>query len=76
MVSDVRRSYLSGGHVYCTMRRADVEIDECLACPQLKELNDGSSPPYIVCDLVRQPRDMDRGYFEWWYQHHRRRRVV
>jgi len=78
-VTDIlQRSYLAGGHVYCSMRRADVDIDECLGCPSLRELNDGSSPPYIVCERLATAgtRDIDRGYVEWWYRHHRRTRLV
>lgn len=64
--------------MYCTTRRADVDIDECLGCPSLKELNDGTSPPYIVCERIERAgtHDVDRGYMEWWYQHHRRTRPV
>ena len=77
-MSQADRSYLSGGHVYCRMRGTDLDVDECLSCPSLKELNDRTSPPYIVCDRLGEApsRDVDRGYTEWWYQHHRRTRVV
>ncbi len=44
----------------------------------MKQLSDGSSPPYIVCERIpdARTRDVDRGYLEWWYQHHRRTRAV
>ncbi|HEY6203713.1 MAG TPA: hypothetical protein VI056_11815 [Candidatus Limnocylindria bacterium] len=77
-MTDTHRSYLAGGHVYCTMRRADLDIDECFGCPSLKELNDRVSPPYIVCERIEPAgiRDVDRSYLEWLYQHHRRMRAV
>lgn len=64
--------------MYCVMRHADVDIDECLGCPSLKELNDGSSPPYIVCERIETAgkRDVDRRYREWWFRHHRRTRLL
>ena len=77
-MTDASRTYLAGGHVFCAMRRADVEIDECMGCPSLKQLNDASSPPYILCERIGMAasRDIDQGYMEWWYQHHRRTRVL
>ncbi|MEX2047536.1 MAG: hypothetical protein WEE03_10250 [Chloroflexota bacterium] len=71
-VANVHRSYLAGGHVYCRPSRADIDIEQCFGCSSLKELNDGSSPPYIVCERGAETGDADPGIREWWYRHHRR----
>src|SRR5207245_1155881 len=47
------RHYISGGHVFCPVRREDADIESCFACGSLKELNDVASPPFIAC---RPPR--------------------
>jgi len=73
-MNDLGRVYLSGGHVYCARLRDDCDIERCLGCDSLKELNDRASPPYIVCDAVQG--SSDPFYVAWWHQHHRRSRAV
>jgi hypothetical protein len=72
-----RRAYIAGGHVYCRERLRDTDVVLCLDCPRLSEMNKGSSPPYIVCDLSHPAGGKlheDPGFAEWWYAHHRRGR--
>jgi hypothetical protein len=72
-----RRAYIAGGHVYCRERRADRDVLECLDCPLLVALNEGNSPPYVVCELSRTVGGIfsdDPGFTEWWYRHHRKGR--
>ncbi len=73
---DARRSYLAGGHVYCRSRHADVDVDECLRCARLIEVQTESFPPYIVCDAISAFDDdaAHASYASWWHRHHRRAR--
>jgi len=73
-VNDVGRVYLAGGHVYCGRRRDDCDIAQCLGCASLKELDQNSSPPFVVCDAAQGTADPF--YISWWYQHHRRSRTT
>ena len=69
-----RRAYVAGGHVYCREKQRDQDVILCLDCARLIELNKGSSPPYIVCELSHQVGGIfsdDPGYREWWHRHHR-----
>jgi hypothetical protein len=70
-----RRAYVAGGHVYCREKRRDTDVIQCLNCPRLIEMNKGSSPPYIVCELSHHVGGIfsdDPGFREWWHAHHRR----
>lgn len=70
------RSYVAGGHVYCRFKRADMDVSECLGCARLKELNDRSSPPFLLCEDRDIPGTVLEGreFAQWWFQHHRRAR--
>ncbi|HEV8229929.1 MAG TPA: hypothetical protein VGQ86_08230 [Candidatus Limnocylindria bacterium] len=73
---DRDRHYLSGGHVYCPLRREDTDIESCLGCGSLKNVDVRSSPPFIVCDPPRASASLesDALYMSWQLQHHRRPR--
>ncbi len=77
-MNDLGRAYLSGGHVYCPLRHADVDIVEWFGCDRLEELNRRSSPPYIVCDASKRAElgHVDPLHLSWRYQHHRRARPL
>ncbi len=70
------RAYVSGGHVFCQVDRMDRDVEHCITCQRLKQVNDKSSPPYIVCDVkdVRSPASGEPLFAEWWFEHHRPRR--
>lgn len=67
------KAYLSGGHVYCRVAREDREVERCLGCDRLKQVADGTSPPYILCDAttVEDPAIGDQLFMEWRHEHHR-----
>ncbi len=72
-MADTRRAYLAGGHVYCRVRREDMDIADCRGCERLVEIQLKSSPPYLVCDLSGHRIDDDEAiYASWRYRHHRR----
>jgi hypothetical protein len=74
-MTDSRRAYLAGGHVYCRARREDVDIDQCVRCDRLIQVQMDSSPPYLVCDASSHGvPDDDAAYAAWWHRHHRRAR--
>ena len=64
------------GHVYCPVDRVDRDVKHCFRCEWFKQVNDKTSPSYIVCDAkeVRQPASGDPLFVEWWFDHHRPRR--
>ena len=69
------RHYISGGHVFCPVRREDTDIESCFSCRSLSEVNVHSSPPFIACD---PPRPASAGEGDalnaaWRLQHHRGR---
>ena len=70
------RSYVSGGHVYCRIQQRDMEVEACLGCARLKQLNAQASPPYLVCESKTIPTETlaDPEFLAWWHQHHRRAR--
>lgn len=70
------RSYIAGGHVYCRVRRTDMDVENCFTCTRLKVLGDQASPPFIVCDTSGAIADVEdaQAYAEWRQQHHRRER--
>ncbi|HEV2249358.1 MAG TPA: hypothetical protein VGT60_02495 [Candidatus Limnocylindria bacterium] len=43
-----QRALVDGARVGCPLRGADVDIEECLACPKLLRVVD-DDPPYVVC---------------------------
>jgi hypothetical protein len=67
------RAYISGGHVYCRVQRADMDIERCFSCIRLRVLADEASPPFIVCDTsgIAPDANDERAFAEWRYQHHR-----
>jgi len=69
-----RKAFVSGGHVYCQLRKEDRDVVECFGCIRLREVNDRSSPPFILCDATDLPERgaNDPQFVEWWYTHHRR----
>jgi hypothetical protein len=69
-------AYVSGGHVFCQVDRVDRDVQFCVGCQRLKQVNEKSSPPYIVCDLkdVSQSASVDPQFVVWWFEHHRPRR--
>ena len=72
-----RRAYIAGGHVYCREKQRDEDVMNCLDCPRLADVNERTSPPYIVCELSHQVGGIfneDPGFNQWWYRHHRRGR--
>ena len=72
-MTDSERIYISGGHAYCAARQSDVAIEECFGCRWISEVNERSSPPYIVCDAKERAERgaADPLYMSWWYGHHR-----
>ena len=67
------RAYISGGHVYCRVQQADMDIERCFSCTRLGVLADEASPPFIVCDTSGIALDAsdERAFAEWRYVHHR-----
>lgn len=67
------RTYVSGGHVYCRVKRKDMDIEKCFSCTRLRVLADEASPPFIVCDTgSAEPTAEDElRYAEWRRAHHR-----
>jgi hypothetical protein len=65
--------YIAGGHVYCRVRHADMDIAKCFSCTRLKVLGDQASPPFIVCDTSGAVSDLEdaQAYARWRQQHHR-----
>jgi hypothetical protein len=43
---------IDGARVGCPLRGADVDIEECMACPKLLRVVD-DDPPYVVCTGFR-----------------------
>jgi len=70
------KAYVSGGHVFCRIRREDVDVGTCFGCDRLRKVDEKSSPPYLVCELKSVPMEVaeDPLFVEWWFQHHRRAR--
>ena len=68
------RVYIAGGHVYCRVRRRDMDIEQCFSCTRLRTLGDEASPPFIECEMRDITPDVDdqRAYAEWRIQHHQR----
>ena len=69
-------AYVAGGHVFCPVQRADVDVDQCFGCQRLRRINDTASPPYVLCDArdLLQQGAPDPLFVEWWFQRHRRAR--
>ena len=68
------RSYIAGGHVYCRVKRADMDVVEtCFSCSRLRVLGDQASPPFLVCDTSGTIPDVEdaAAYARWRRQHHR-----
>ena len=68
------RAFISGGHVYCRVQRADMDIERCFSCSRLRVLADEASPPFVVCDTSGIVPDLadERLFTEWRRQHHAR----
>lgn len=47
-----QRRLVDGARVGCPLRAADVDIEECMACPKLLRVVD-DDPPYVVCSAWR-----------------------
>lgn len=43
--------HISEGRVYCTNDGTDVDVERCLMCPLLEDLDLDSRHPKIVCRL-------------------------
>ena len=50
------RSHVQGGRVFCRVKGADIDVDDCVGCAHLR-LFDGSGK-FIVCD-GRRPATVD-----------------
>jgi hypothetical protein len=46
------RRFIRDGAVYCVSRRGSVELDRCLACPRLVEIDDHAGRPFLRCDAA------------------------
>lgn len=42
---------VSDGRVYCTNDRRDVDVERCLMCPLLEDIDLDSRRPTVVCRL-------------------------
>jgi hypothetical protein len=42
---------VSEGRVYCTNDRRDVDVERCLMCPLLEDIDLDSRRPKVVCRL-------------------------
>lgn len=43
--------FISEGQVYCTNERREVDVERCLVCPLLKDIDLDSRHPKVVCRL-------------------------
>lgn len=46
-------SFIDEGKVHCPVRGADIEVDLCLGCERLVELDEHASPPFVRCEPAR-----------------------
>lgn len=46
------RLFIDRGTVRCPVRAADVEVDVCLTCRWLLEIDEDGSTPYVRCQPV------------------------
>lgn len=52
--SKADRLFIDHGNVNCPVRGADVEVDLCLGCPRLVEIDEHAPAPYVRCEPVRR----------------------
>jgi hypothetical protein len=48
-----REQLIDQGHVYCALRRADVDIEECFRCRNLRDVRFDRRLPTVVCRIDR-----------------------
>jgi len=46
--TNVDRSIVENGRVFCRVQRADIDVDACVGCPHLRVMEGRGS--FIVCD--------------------------
>ena len=50
-----RTQLIDGDRVQCTLRRRDVDIEECFSCPHLGDVRIDMRHPVIVCRVDLRP---------------------
>ena len=46
--------------VFCANRQADIDVERCLACPDLKELRVDKDTEIVICTAVpRRKRELE-----------------
>lgn len=45
------RLIIDNGRVFCPIRTRDTDIDYCVACPRLRDIDPAANPPYVRCRL-------------------------
>ncbi len=51
--STAARLFIDRGTVRCPLRCADVEVDTCLTCQWLLEIEEDAATPFVRCQPVR-----------------------
>jgi len=72
-VTQLHRSAVIEGQVFCRIRDRTVPLDTCVDCSHIKAMNDHGTSPFIVCDVSR-PDEEDGGQrmLAWWSKRSRR----
>jgi hypothetical protein len=47
--------FIDDGHVYCPLRKRDVEFDLCAGCRWTKSIDLNANPPVVRCEPESAP---------------------